>query len=61
GKIGYVVEPDSEKIADVLVDFYENNRMAEFEANVVDEKKKFSWSNMVNSFLYLYKTMKSTK
>ncbi|MBC8005873.1 MAG: glycosyltransferase [Verrucomicrobia bacterium] len=61
GKIGYVVEPDSEKIADVLVDFYENNRMAEFEANIVDEKKKFSWSNMVNSFLYLYKTMKSTK
>lgn len=61
GKIGYVVEPNSEKIADVLVDFYENNRMAEFEANIVDEKKKFSWSNMVNSFLYLYNTMKSTK
>lgn len=61
GKIGYVVEPESQKIADVLVDFYENNRMAEFEANIVDEKKKFSWSNMVNSFLYLYNTMKSTK
>lgn len=61
GKIGYVVEPDSEKIADVLVDFYENDRMAEFEANVVDEKKKFSWSNMVNSFLYLYTTMKPQK
>lgn len=61
GKIGYVVEPDSEKIADMLVDFYKNDRMAEFEANVVEEKKKYSWSNMVNSFLYLYNTMKSPK
>ena len=54
GVIGYVVEPDSHKIADALVDFYANERMAEFETNIVDEKKKFSWTNMVNSFLFLY-------
>jgi len=54
GKIGYVVEPESQKIADALVDFYANERMAEFEANIEDEKKKFSWTNMVNSFLFIY-------
>ncbi|HEY3373282.1 MAG TPA: glycosyltransferase [Prolixibacteraceae bacterium] len=54
GKIGYVVEPESEKIADALVDFYENDRMGEFETNIVDEKKKFSWENMVNTFLFVY-------
>ena len=54
GKIGYVVEPNSQKIADALVDFYMNNRMIEFETNIVDEKKKFSWENMVNTFLFVY-------
>jgi glycosyltransferase involved in cell wall biosynthesis len=61
GKIGYVVEPDSQSIADVLVDFYENERLAEFEVNIVDEKKKFSWSNMVDSFLFLYNKTKLQK
>lgn len=54
GKIGYVTNPDSQKIADALVDFYSLDRMAEFEANIVEEKKKFSWSNMVDTFISLY-------
>ncbi len=54
GKIGYVVEPDRHKIADALVDFYGNERMTEFEANIVEEKKKFSWANMVSTFLSVY-------
>jgi D-inositol-3-phosphate glycosyltransferase len=59
GKIGYVVEPDSQNIADALVDFYENERMTEFEANIVEEKKKFSWINMVNTFLSVYNLTKA--
>ena len=54
GKIGYVVEPASQKIADALVDFYENERMSEFEANMIEEKKKFSWANMASLFLNVY-------
>jgi len=54
GKIGYVVEPESQEIADALVDFYENDRIAEFEANIVEEKKKFTWENMANAFLFMY-------
>lgn len=58
GKIGYVVEPEIREIADALVDFYENDRMAEFEANIVEEKKKFSWVNMANTFLSVYNKIK---
>ena len=61
GKVGYVTEPDSRKIADALVDFYTNDRMAEFEANMADEKKKFSWSNMVNTFCSLYNKISNLK
>lgn len=59
GKIGYVVEPVIQKIADALVDFYENERIAEFEANMVEEKKKFSWANMAETFLCVYKIIKA--
>lgn len=54
GKIGYVVEPDTASIADALVDFFVNDRIAEFEANIIEEKKKFSWSNLVQTFLSVY-------
>jgi glycosyltransferase involved in cell wall biosynthesis len=48
-KAGYVVRPDEEDIARALIDFYQNKRQTEFEANVAEEKKKFSWSNMISS------------
>lgn len=59
GKIGYVVEPDSQNIADALVDFYENDRITEFETNIVEEKKKFSWTNMVDTFISVYNQIKN--
>lgn len=54
GKVGYVVEPDIKSIADALVDFYENGRSELFSNNVIEEKKRFSWSNLVDSFLSVY-------
>jgi glycosyltransferase involved in cell wall biosynthesis len=54
GKIGYVVEPDIASIADALVDFFANDRRVDFEVNMIEEKKKFSWTNMVNTFLTVY-------
>lgn len=59
GKIGYVVEPDSQEIANALVDFYANDRMGKFEVNILEEKKKFSWSNMANTFLTVYNKIKN--
>ena len=61
GKIGYVVEPQSQEIANALVDFYENDRIAAFETNIIEEKKKFSWSNMVNTFASVYREIKNHK
>lgn len=49
GRIGYVVNPDSQEIADALLDFYENKRRPVFERNIQEEKKRFSWENMVRT------------
>lgn len=53
-RIGYVVKPEPLSIADALLDFYTNNRQAVFEANIPDEKKKFSWANMAKAFFDVY-------
>jgi len=58
GKVGYVVEPDVDSIADALVDFYENKRSDTFINNVVEEKKRFSWSNLVDTFMSVYAPLK---
>ena len=49
GKVGYVVEPDKNKIADAIIDFFENNRSEEFIKNIQEEKKKYAWSKMVET------------
>lgn len=56
-KIGYVVEPNEKDIADALLDFYLNKRQAKFEKNIIEEKKKFSWDNMVKAFFSIYNTI----
>lgn len=50
GKIGYVVEPDKDQIAMALRRFFEENKKEEFEANIVEEKQKYSWSRFVEAF-----------
>ncbi|MBO7110663.1 MAG: glycosyltransferase [Bacteroidaceae bacterium] len=49
GKVGYVVQPDSARIADALVDFFENNRQDQFTEGILSEKKQYAWSNMTRS------------
>ena len=53
-RVGYVVEPKENAIANAVIDFYQNKRQQEFEKNVKEEKQKFSWKNMVNAFLSVY-------
>ena len=53
-KVGYVVEPNPQAIADKLVDFFENNRSEEFIANLIEEKKKYDWSTMTGTIQNLY-------
>jgi D-inositol-3-phosphate glycosyltransferase len=54
-KVGYVVEPEPERIADAIADFFNNDRKSEFEKNIIVEKQKYLWSNMVNAILEVYK------
>jgi glycosyltransferase involved in cell wall biosynthesis len=53
GKVGYVVDVNPAKIADGIVDFYENNRSEEFISNIKEEKKKYRWAGMVETILEL--------
>lgn len=53
-KVGYVVEPNPLEIADRLIDFFENERSAEFVENVIVEKRKYSWKTMIDVFNKLF-------
>lgn len=49
GKVGYVVEPNAQSIADALVRFYAENREEEFTQGVRQEKSKYSWNRMTQA------------
>ncbi|MFH1295823.1 MAG: glycosyltransferase [Bacteroidota bacterium] len=49
GKVGYVVQPDPQHIADAIVKFYRENKEQEFSAEVAIEKEKYSWSKMLEA------------
>lgn len=40
GKVGYVVKPQADSIAEALLDFFTHDRMKEFEDNLKEEKKE---------------------
>lgn len=46
--VGYVTAVDPEAIAEAILDFYENQRMPDFEQNIEKEKKRFTWEAMVD-------------
>jgi len=54
GKVGYVVDPGPEAIAEAINDFYANDRREYFTQNVIREKEKFSWGNMVKTIEIVY-------
>ena len=49
GKVGYVVCPEAGAIADALIDFFENGRQEQFDEGIIQEKKRYAWSNMTRS------------
>jgi len=54
GKVGYVVEPNPQAIAEKLIDFFENDRTSEFTEYLLEEKKKYAWSTMTGTIYELY-------
>lgn len=49
GKVGYVVNPDPQEIADALFRFFSENNEERFITNVKIEKKRFSWDILIES------------
>ncbi len=49
GKVGYVIEPDINQLADAILKFYDQEKESEFIKNVVIEKQKYSWDKMIKT------------
>jgi D-inositol-3-phosphate glycosyltransferase len=58
GKVGYVVEPNPQAIAEKLGDFFVNDRYHSFIDNLKEEKKKYSWDKMTGTIRELYEKIK---
>jgi len=56
-KVGYVVQPNEKAVAKALIDFYQNDRAAEFIAGAIEEKKKYSWQKLVDTINSLYQNV----
>lgn len=55
-KTGYIVESQNPpKIAEAVIDFYENNRAGEFEKYIKEEAFRFSWERMEETIKALMK------
>ena len=44
-KVGYVCEVNEDSIAKALTSFFKEDRAKEFEANILEEKKRFEWDH----------------
>jgi glycosyltransferase involved in cell wall biosynthesis len=49
-KMGYACEPTPKAIAEDLLDYYQNNRQAEYTVYLRKEKTKYAWSNITSAF-----------
>lgn len=52
GKVGYVVEPNPESIADALVEYC--IKRPDFSQGIKEEKKKYSWTRMTQAVEEIY-------
>ncbi|MBA3680877.1 MAG: glycosyltransferase [Bacteroidetes bacterium] len=53
-KCGYVVETSVPKISEKIIDYFSQNKEAEFTQNVRVEKKKYEWTEFIRVLLNLY-------
>lgn len=49
GKVGFVVEPDAQQIADAIVTYFNEYWEVRLTEGVREEKKKYLWSNMTEA------------
>jgi glycosyltransferase involved in cell wall biosynthesis len=58
GKVGYVIQPNIEALANAINKFYKEEKETEFTDNVLVEKQKYSWDNMIETIDELLKEIK---
>lgn len=58
GKMGYAVAPQVDAIADSLRDYYQNGRQEIFTEYLIEEKKKYEWDRMTDTYYTIYKQIK---
>ncbi len=56
-KVGYLVKPDPEHVADALVDFYDNQREQDFIPFIKEHKKQYSWEKLTSYIKDIYNTL----
>lgn len=49
GKVGYIVNPDSDEIARSVLNYFKLDKEETFSENIKEEKKKFAWSTMIDA------------
>lgn len=49
GKVGYVVKPDADEISGAILKYFKEDKEKEFINNILEEKKKYSWVNMISA------------
>jgi glycosyltransferase involved in cell wall biosynthesis len=57
GKIGCVCEPNHQAVANALIHFFSSDLIDTFESNIIEEKKKYSWSTMYENIMKLYQEL----
>ncbi|MBE0662277.1 MAG: glycosyltransferase [Bacteroidales bacterium] len=58
GKVGYVVEPNADSVAQAISDFFKEDRTAYFLGQIRTEKIKYSWDYFLDNILRLYEVIK---
>lgn len=54
GKCGYVAETSVPAISEKILDYFDQNREAEFTQHVISEKKKYEWKEFIRVLIGLY-------
>jgi glycosyltransferase involved in cell wall biosynthesis len=57
GKVGYVCDPTAEGVRDALERIFEGDRIDEFAHNMIQERKRFSWSTMCDEIEAVYRSL----
>lgn len=58
GKVGYVVPPRSEDIANAIFRFFEDTDLEKIQSSLQEEKKKYSWNILVDNIMRLRKQIR---